>query len=66
MIIKPSEITPRFIEVVAQILNDSAELATVVDVVPGSASTGENLIDLVDTINIDRIHKVDQILSSRG
>ncbi len=51
VIIKPSEITPRFIEVVNQILKDTVELNPVVHVFPGTASTGENLIDLVDVIN---------------
>ena len=51
VIIKPSEITPRFIEVINQVLSDTVELSTVVDVVPGTASTGNNLIDLVDVIN---------------
>jgi len=51
VIIKPSEITPRFIEAVNQVLSDTVELGAVVDVVPGTASTGNNLIDLVDVIN---------------
>ena len=51
VIIKPSEITPRFIEVVNQVLSDTVELGAVVTVVPGTASTGNNLIDLVDVIN---------------
>ena len=51
VIIKPSEITPRFIEIVNQVLSDTVELGAVVTVVPGTASTGNNLIDLVDVIN---------------
>ena len=51
VIIKPSEVTPRFIEAVNQVLSDTVELGAVVDVVPGTASTGNNLIDLVDAIN---------------
>ncbi|MCH2486002.1 MAG: aldehyde dehydrogenase family protein, partial [Gammaproteobacteria bacterium] len=51
VIIKPSEITPRFIEAVNQVLSDTVELGAVVTVVPGTASTGNNLIDLVDVIN---------------
>jgi len=51
VIIKPSEVTPRFIEAVNQVLSDTVELGTVVDVVPGTAATGNNLIDLVDAIN---------------
>ncbi len=51
VIIKPSEVTPRFIEAVNQVLSDTVELGAVVDVVPGTASTGNNLIDLVDVIN---------------
>ena len=51
VIIKPSEITPRFIDAVNQVLDDTVELRTVVDVVPGTAFTGSNLIDLVDAVN---------------
>ena len=51
VIIKPSEITPRFIDAVNQVLDDTVELRTVVDVVPGTALTGSNLIDLVDAVN---------------
>ena len=51
VIIKPSEVTPRFIEAVNAILSDTVEFGAVVDVVPGTASTGSNLIDIVDAIN---------------
>lgn len=51
VIIKPSEITPRFIDAVNQVLDETVELRTVVDVVPGTAFTGSNLIDLVDAVN---------------
>ena len=51
VIVKPSEVTPRFIEAVNQVLSDTVELGAVVDVVPGTAATGNNLIDLVDAIN---------------
>ena len=55
VIVKPSEVTPRFIEAVNQVLSDTVELGAVVDVVPGTAATGNNLIDLVDAINFTAV-----------
>ena len=51
VIIKPSEITPRFIEIVHTILADVPELESVVEILAGTRMTGESLISLTDAVN---------------
>jgi len=51
VIIKPSEVTPRFIEPIAKALADVPELDAVVEIVPGAAKVGGALIDLTDAVN---------------
>ena len=51
VIIKPSEITPRFIEIVHTILADVPELESVVEILAGTRITGESLISLTDAVN---------------
>ena len=66
VIIKPSEITPRFVEVISQVLNNTVELSTVVNIVPGTKRTGENLIDLVDVINFTGSVETGRQVSARA
>ncbi len=49
-IIKPSEVTPRFIEPLQETINDVPELAKVLQYVAGGGETGQNIIDNVDII----------------
>ncbi len=50
VIIKPSEVTPRFIEVLMESIEAVPPLRDVVAMIPGAGATGEALIDLVDMI----------------
>ena len=50
VIVKPSEVTPRFIAIVQASIADVPLLRNVFALVPGAAATGQALIDLVDMI----------------
>lgn len=50
VIVKPSEITPRFVEPLLQSLSDVPELAEVIAFVQGDGATGAALVPLVDYI----------------
>ena len=50
VIVKPSEVTPRFIEIVHASIADVPLLREVFAIVPGAAATGQVLVDLVDMI----------------
>jgi succinate-semialdehyde dehydrogenase / glutarate-semialdehyde dehydrogenase len=50
VIVKPSEVTPRFIEPLQATIEAVPELANVLAVIPGGAETGQALIDAVDSI----------------
>ena len=49
-IIKPSEVTPRFAEPVAQSIAAVPELAAVLSIAPGDGSTGQEMIKQVDVV----------------
>ena len=49
-IIKPSEITPRFIPVLRETIAGIPELAAVVAIVEGDAATGQAIVDYVDYV----------------
>jgi len=48
VIVKPSEVTPRFIEVMQKTISATPMLRDVFRYIPGAAETGANLIDLGD------------------
>lgn len=50
VLIKPSEVTPRFIEPISQVLNAVADLKDVVKVIPGAGETGQQLIAATDAV----------------
>ena len=50
VIIKPSEVTPRFAEPLRQILSEIPELDTVLTIVDGAGETGAALVDNVDAV----------------
>lgn len=50
VLIKPSEVAPRFAEPLSQAVDDVPELAAVLSVMPGDGKTGATLIDLVDVV----------------
>lgn len=50
VIVKPSEVTPRFIEVLQASICKIESLAKVISIVVGNAETGIHLVDLVDTV----------------
>ena len=50
VMIKPSEVTPRFIEPLRESIAASAELSAVLDVVAGDGETGAGLIERVDAV----------------
>lgn len=50
VIIKPSEVTPRFAAPLAELIGAIPELAKVLHVVPGDGATGAALIDEVDAL----------------
>lgn len=50
VIIKPSEVTPRFVEPLVESLQQVLELDGVIQVLQGGADTGQALIDAVDLI----------------
>jgi len=49
-LIKPSEVTPRFIPALRRTLGDVPELADVVALVEGDAETGQAIVDVVDYV----------------
>lgn len=49
-IVKPSEVTPRFVEPLRRTLEAVPELARVFDIIPGDGRTGAALIGLVDAV----------------
>jgi len=50
VLIKPSEVTPRFIEPLRHSIAAVPELAPVLDVIPGDGRTGATLVGLVDVV----------------
>lgn len=50
VLIKPSEVTPRFAEPVRRTIEAVPELAQVLSILPGARETGEALVELVDVI----------------
>ena len=50
VLLKPSEITPRFVQPLFETVRQVPELAGVFDYVMGGAATGRNLIDQVDLV----------------
>ena len=50
VILKPSEVTPRFIDVLEDIVNGIPDLRNVLKVVRGGAETGKALVDSVDAV----------------
>jgi len=50
VIIKPSEVTPRFVEPIQESISDVPELAKVLRYVQGAGETGQAIIDNVDII----------------
>jgi acyl-CoA reductase-like NAD-dependent aldehyde dehydrogenase len=50
VLVKPSEVTPRFVDVIERMLARVPELAAVLAFVRGGAEQGRQLIDLVDTV----------------
>jgi succinate-semialdehyde dehydrogenase/glutarate-semialdehyde dehydrogenase len=50
VIVKPSEVTPRFIDPLRESIAEVPELSAVFVSVPGAGETGESLIDLVDAV----------------
>jgi len=51
VLVKPSEVTPRFVEAIMATLADVPELASVLGFVQGDGSTGAALIDAVDFVS---------------
>lgn len=51
VIVKPSEIAPRFIVPLMETIRDVPELAKVLTFVPGDAETGEAVVQTVDLVN---------------
>lgn len=50
VMIKPSEVTPRFAEPLLAAIEQVPELAGVLDIAPGAGKTGAGLVDLADLI----------------
>jgi acyl-CoA reductase-like NAD-dependent aldehyde dehydrogenase len=50
VLIKPSEVTPRFVAPVNEAIRAVPELATVLDMIPGDGRTGAALVGLVDVV----------------
>jgi acyl-CoA reductase-like NAD-dependent aldehyde dehydrogenase len=50
VLIKPSEVTPRFVKPLQAALDEVPELAAVLKIVTGGADTGQALIDQVDAV----------------
>jgi acyl-CoA reductase-like NAD-dependent aldehyde dehydrogenase len=50
VLIKPSEVTPRFVEPLKRSIAAVPELAAVLDLVPGDGRTGASLVGLVDAV----------------
>lgn len=50
VIIKPSEVTPRFVEPIMQTIREVPELADVLTYVVGDGETGQDIIDNVDIV----------------
>lgn len=50
VLIKPSEVTPRFVEPLKRSIAAVPELAAVLDLVPGDGRTGSSLVGLVDVV----------------
>jgi acyl-CoA reductase-like NAD-dependent aldehyde dehydrogenase len=51
VIVKPSEVAPRFVEPMMQTVREVPELAEVLEFVLGDATTGQSIIEHVDLIN---------------
>ena len=50
VIIKPSEITPRFVRPMMETVRAVPELANILTFVTGDGKTGQQIIDLVDIV----------------
>jgi len=50
VLVKPSEVTPRFVEPLKRSIAALPELAAVLDLVPGDGRTGASLVGLVDAV----------------
>ena len=50
VLIKPSEVTPRFVEPIRKTIASIPELAAVMAVLPGARTTGERLVSIADVI----------------
>jgi succinate-semialdehyde dehydrogenase/glutarate-semialdehyde dehydrogenase len=50
VVIKPSEVTPRWIEPMLEAINDCPEIASVLDILPGTGITGAEIISHVDGV----------------
>jgi len=50
VLVKPSEVTPRFVEPLKRSIAAVPELAAVLDLVPGDGRTGSSLVGLVDVV----------------
>jgi succinate-semialdehyde dehydrogenase / glutarate-semialdehyde dehydrogenase len=50
VLVKPSEVTPRFVEPLGRSIAAVPELAAVLDLVPGDGRTGASLVGLVDVV----------------
>jgi len=50
VLLKPSEVTPRFVEPLQAAIDEVPELAAVLAIVTGAAETGEALVDNVDAV----------------
>lgn len=51
VIVKPSEVAPRFVEPIMQTIQEVPELAEVLTFIVGDGSTGQALVDRVDIVN---------------
>lgn len=50
ILLKPSEVTPRFAEPLRKAIDELPELAPVIEIVTGGAETGQALVDNVDAV----------------
>jgi succinate-semialdehyde dehydrogenase/glutarate-semialdehyde dehydrogenase len=51
VMVKPSEVTPRFVRPMMQTISEVPELAQVLEFVLGDAETGQSIVDNVDIVN---------------
>lgn len=65
VLLKPSEVTPRFIDVLEQCLRAVPELSQVAQVVRGGAEVGKSVVDVVDVICFTGSVKTGQLIAKR-